>query len=148
MSKIKSKQIADVNVANGLVKLNSQSLIPNNLITQQYVDKQIYYKGELFTIDSSQYWKVLESIYINEVHFELNAPPNGSGQTVVKLIRNNNVEDTIYQAVFSSGDSVFINQNNILINANDRISLSITETTAGFHGSDLAISIKYSKFQD
>lgn len=150
--KIKAKQIYDTNVPNGLVKLNSNGTIPNDVmppgLSGVYMDKQIHYTGELFLLESSQPWKVLESIYLNEIYFELNNAPSGNGQTVVQLIKNNDLNSVLYTATFQSGDLAYSNTNNVAISTGDKISLAITETTDGFHGSDLLVSIKYAKTQD
>ena len=152
MSKIKTKQIADLNAPLGVVQLNSNGTIPQNLLppglSGVYMDKQIHYVGELFLLESSQYWKVLEDIYLNEIYFELNSTPTGTGQTVVKIIKNNDLNSVLYTATFQAGDLSYSNQNNVAISSGDKISLAITETTTGFHGADLTVSIKYAKSQD
>lgn len=152
MSKIRTKQIYDLNVANGAVKLNESGTIPLNLmppgLSGVYMDKQIHYVGELFLLESSQYWKVLDDIYLNEIYFELNSTPTGTGQTVIKIIKNNDLNSVLYTATFQAGDLSYSNQSNVAITSGDKISLAITETTTGFHGSDLTVSIKYAKSQD
>lgn len=142
----------DTNIANGILKLDENGLVPSDRLPAGlsgfYMDKQLYYVGELFTLTSSQYWKPLEDIYIINVEFELGAAPTGTGQTVVKLIRNNDANDVLYVATFVSGDLTYLYTTNQLISAGDKVSLSISETTTGFHGSDLNVSIQYSKTQD
>lgn len=152
MAKIKPKQISDLNTANGLVQLNGSGTIPNELLppglSGVYMDKQIHYVGELFLLESSQYWRVLDDIYLNEIRFDIESTPTGSGQTVAKLIKNNDLNSVLYTATFTAGDYSYTNTNNVAISYGDKISLAITETTSGFHGSDLTVSIKYAKTQD
>lgn len=135
----------DLQVPGGLLQLDQNALIPSNKlpVTLSYQDKQLVNFGELQVLSSSQYWKPLRNIYINEVLFELQSPPTGTGQTVCKLIRNNNLNDALFTATFSDGDLSRSFNANIPVSAYDKISLSITETTTGFHGSDLQIFIYY-----
>ena len=87
----------DLQVANGLLQLDENALIPSNKLptTLSYQDKSVLYLGELQTLSSSQYWKPLKTCYINYVSFELQNTPTGNGQTVCKLIRNNDLNDTL-----------------------------------------------------
>jgi len=135
----------DLQIANGLLQLDENALIPSNKlpVTLSYTDKQLVYFGEIQTLSSSQPWKPLRNIYINEVSFELQNTPTGSGQTVFKLIRNNDLNDTLFTATFNPGDLVKNFDANIAVDAYDKVSLAITETTTGFHGSDLTVSIYF-----
>ena len=135
----------DLQVANGLLQLDENALIPSNKlpVTLSYTDKQLVYFGEIQTLSSSPPWKPLRNIYINEVSFELQNTPTGNGQTICKLIRNNDLNDTLFTAAFNPGDLVKNFDTNIAVNAYDKVSLAITSVTDGFHGSDLTVSIYY-----
>jgi hypothetical protein len=135
----------DLNIASGLLQLDENALIPSNKLptTLSYQDKQLVYFGEIQTLSSSQYWKPLRTIYINEVSFELQNTPTGNGSTVFKLIRNNDLNDTLFTATFNPGDLIKSFDANIQIDAYDKVSLAITSVTDGFHGSDLQIFIYF-----
>lgn len=111
-----------------------------------YMDKTIYYSGELNLLTSSQYWKVLDDVVIDEVHFELYSVPSGGGETVVNLIRGNDINDVLYSAVFSSGGGVVVSYTgSVGVYKYEKVSLNISSVTDNFHGSDLVVSIKYHK---
>ena len=138
--------------ANGLASLDGDGKLPVAQlpisVTTVYADKQLYYIGELMPLNNSQYWKVLKDIYLLEAHFELQNTPTGAGSTTIKLIRNNDLNDVLYSAIFIAGDLTKITTQNISLNQYDKVSLAITSVTDGFHGSDLVVSIYYSRTEE
>jgi len=114
-------------------------------VTVENLYRTIYYLGELNVLTSSQYWKVLDDIEINEVHFDIASGSSGAGQTVVNLIRDNDVNDVLYSAAFSAGSFLsFVYTGTVVVNKYEKVSLNISSVTDNFHGSDLVVSIKYS----
>lgn len=137
---------------NGIASLDNDGKLPiaqlPDSVTTVYADKQVYYIGELFPLNNSQYWKVLKDIWLLEAHFELQNTPTGVGSTTVKLIRNNDLNDVLYSAIFNAGDLLKVSTQNIQLNQYDKVSLAITSVTDGFHGSDLVVSIYYSRTEE
>ena len=135
--------------ANGIASLDGDGKLPvaqlPDSVTTVYADKQLYYSGELMPLQNSQYWKVLQDIWLLEVHFELQNTPTGAGTTTVKLIKNNDLNSVLYSGIFTAGDLLKTSTLNVPLTQYDKVSLVIDSVTDGFHGADLVVSIQYSK---
>jgi len=135
--------------ANGIASLDGDGKLPvaqlPASVTTVYADKQLYYSGELMPLQNSQYWKVLQDVWLLEAHFELQNTPTGAGSTTVKLIKNNDLNNVLYSGIFTAGDLLKTSTLNVQLSQYDKVSLVIDSVTDGFHGADLVVSIQYSK---
>ena len=140
MSNLEELLDSKVGLVDGVIPSN---LLPNSIIP--YADKQLYYVGELNTVTNSQYWKVLESLDLTLIHFELGEAPTGSGVTTVQLLKNGDTLNPLISVEFSSGQTLKTSSSTVTVAQYDKISLAITTVTNAYHGADLTVSIKYQR---
>ena len=107
------------------------------------LEKHVYVLGNMEVAATTTPYSPLQKIYFTGATATLDVAPTGTGNTVVKLIRNNDLNDVIYTATFTPGaTSVSINTKATL-NAGDTMSLNISSVSSGSPGTDLVFKLKY-----
>ena len=107
------------------------------------LEKHLYVLGTLETTTTSTPYTPLQKMYFTGVTATLNTAPVGSGNTVVKLIRNNDTSNVIYTATFGAGDTSVNISTKAILNAGDSMSLSISSVAGTSAGSDLVFKLTY-----
>jgi len=102
-----------------------------------------YIVGEITPLASSTPYKPLRDMYLKGYSVSLDQAPEGAGFTTIKLIRNFDPTDVIYQVSFEAGEYVVTASTEALLEAGDTMSLIVSAVCANYGGADLIFSMNY-----
>ena len=107
------------------------------------LEKHVYYVGELSLVESSTPYTPMQTMYFKGARVTLESAPQGTGNTVVNIIRNGDVNDTIYSVTFAVGETLKNVTTEATLNAGDTMSLNISSVADTSGGGDLVFAITY-----
>ncbi len=107
------------------------------------LETHAYIVGEITPLASSTPYKPLKTMYLKGYKVTLDQAPEGASFTTVKLIRNFDPLDVIYQVNFEAGDQEVTNTTEATLTAGDTMSLIVSSVCANYGGADLIFSINY-----
>lgn len=106
-------------------------------------EKHGYLIGELTLQSASTPFQPLKTMYFKGGRVTLDQPPEGGGVTTVKLIRNFDPDDVIYQTSLVNGQTTANLNSEATLSAGDYMSLTVTSLANDFAGADLILSLEY-----
>jgi hypothetical protein len=106
-------------------------------------EKHGYVVGELTLQGTSNPYSPLKTMYMKRARVTLDQAPEGAGVTTVKLIRNYDVTDVIYETSFASGETTKNLTTEQVLQAGDNMSVVVTSLAGGYAGADLIFSVEY-----
>lgn len=107
------------------------------------LEKHVYYVGQIALVESSTPYTPIQTMYFKGARVTLEGAPQGSGSTVVNLIRNGDTQDIIYSATFGIGETSKSITTEATLAAGDTMSLNVSSVADTSGGSDLVFAIEY-----
>jgi len=106
-------------------------------------EKHVYVVGDINLTSTSTPYAPLQKMYFKSAKVTLGNAPAGSGNTVVRIIRNNDTNDILYTATIGAGVSSVNLNTEATLNAGDKMSLNVSSLASGSGGSDLIFKLEY-----
>lgn len=106
-------------------------------------EKHGYLIGELTLQSASTPFQPLKTMYLKGGRVTLDQAPEGGGNTTVKLIRNFDPTDVIYEVSLINAQTTALINSEATLTAGDYMSLTVTSLATDFAGADLILSLEY-----
>ena len=106
-------------------------------------EKHVYVVGDISLTSTSTPYSPLQKMYFKSAKVTLGNSPAGSGNTVVRIIRNNDATDILYTATIGAGTNSVNLNTEATLNAGDKMSLNVSSLASGSGGSDLIFKLEY-----
>lgn len=109
----------------------------------QKLERHGYIVGVLTLQGTSNPYAPFKTMYMKRARVTLDQAPEGAGVTTVKLVRNYDVTDVIYETSFASGETTKNLTTEQVLQAGDQMSVVVTSLAGAFAGADLIFSVEY-----
>lgn len=106
-------------------------------------EKHVYIIGDVNLASTSTPYAPLQKMYFKSAKATLGTAPAGNGNTVVRIIRNDDTNDVLYTATFGAGSQSVDLDTEAVLNVGDKMSVNISSLADGSGGADLIFKLEY-----